>query len=465
MKRYFTQFSLLLFFILLFNLSDAQVMRVINNRVGINANSPAYHLHVGGDMYGQWIRTAGQRGLYSQSYGIYLQALSTNYWVSRSDRGLVVRNRAGNNRGYLYHDNANGFGLLDADGAWSIRMQRDSYTQFAINNISRMVLRSTGRLDIQANIDASGGANTGSLQVGGALRIDGNEMITNTNSTLYLQNDNNGDLRVDATTLWVDASANQIRTPFIYDANNTAYYLNPNSISRLNQVLPSGDNLGYVGTNASTWNRGYFRYLYRQYEYTLSDRRAKENIEGIDKALDKVLALDGMRYNYKASVNEGEGMLDFDRVETDAPEIIEISNNELNNNTTVNSKTTDHKAVEGEEGPEPIVEEVVITPEILIEQEENIPARDVAAMNITNRIDANNEEPVSLGFIAQDVQKVVPEAVTYDPENDVYSMNYSAIIPLLVEGMKEQQKMIEAQQKEIKKLQSFNTTKIQAHDK
>ena len=460
MKRFFTQFSFLFFFILLFNSTDAQVLRVINNKVGINANSPAYHLHVGGDMYGQWIRTAGQRGLYSQSYGIYLQAHSTNYWLTRSDRGLVVRNRAGNNRGYLYHDNGNGFGLLDADGAWSIRVQRDSYTQFAINNISRMVLRSTGRLDIQANIDANGGANTGSLQVGGALRIDGNEVITNTNSTLYLQNDNNGDLRVDNTTLWVDASANQIRTPFIYDANNTAYYLNPNSVSRMNQVLPLSDNQGYVGTNASTWNRGYFRYLYRQYEYTLSDRRAKENIQEIQNPLDKVLALEGKKYNYKSSVNEGEGMLDFDRNEIEETPMIEIANN-----AKVTKKVVDHKAAEGEEAPEPIVEEVEVKQEVLIEQKENIPARDIAEMESTTRLDQQSKDPTSLGFIAQDVQKVVPEAVTYDKENDVFSMNYSAIIPLLVESIKEQQKMILAQQKQIEKLNSLINSKIQAHDK
>ncbi|MEL6987982.1 MAG: hypothetical protein AAGK97_09135, partial [Bacteroidota bacterium] len=68
------------------------------------------------------------------------------------------------------------------------------------------------------------------------------------------------------------------------------------------------------------------------------------------------------------------------------------------------------------------------------------------------------------GFIAQDVEKIVPEAVSYDEENDVYSMNYSAIIPLLVEGMKEQQKMIKAQQKEIENLKSILLNLNEAHD-
>ena len=48
------------------------------------------------------------------------------------------------------------------------------------------------------------------VTVANSLRIDGNEMITNTGNTLYLQHDNNGDLRVDNSTLVVDASANRV---------------------------------------------------------------------------------------------------------------------------------------------------------------------------------------------------------------------------------------------------------------
>lgn len=49
-----------------------------------------------------------------------------------------------------------------------------------------------------------------------------------------------------------------------------------------------------------------------------------------------------------------------------------------------------------------------------------------------------------MGFLAQDVQAIIPQAVIYDDETDVYSVNYSRIIPVLVEAIKEQQKMIEA---------------------
>ena len=67
-----------------------------------------------------------------------------------------------------------------------------------------------GRVEFTATTDASGVAGSGVLEIANALRIDGNEVITNTNTPLYLQNGNNGDLIVDATTFIVDASTNRV---------------------------------------------------------------------------------------------------------------------------------------------------------------------------------------------------------------------------------------------------------------
>ncbi|MBN2613364.1 MAG: tail fiber domain-containing protein, partial [Bacteroidales bacterium] len=55
----------------------------------------------------------------------------------------------------------------------------------------------------------------------------------------------------------------------------------------------------------------------------------------------------------------------------------------------------------------------------------------------------DNDSLLNLGFIAQDVNDIIPESVRYDELNDIYSMEYTAIIPVLVEGIKEQQKIIE----------------------
>jgi len=58
------------------------------------------------------------------------------------------------------------------------------------------------------------------------------------------------------------------------------------------------------------------------------------------------------------------------------------------------------------------------------------------------------------GFIAQELYKVVPEAV-YKPENeqlDLWSVDYQMIIPILTAAIKEQQKQIEELKKEIRKI-------------
>ena len=61
--------------------------------------------------------------------------------------------------------------------------------------------------------------------------------------------------------------------------------------------------------------------------------------------------------------------------------------------------------------------------------------------------DINFDDARQVGLIAQEVRKVLPEAVTED-SNGYLSVAYSSLIPLLIEGMKEQQKQID----ELKKL-------------
>ena len=57
------------------------------------------------------------------------------------------------------------------------------------------------------------------------------------------------------------------------------------------------------------------------------------------------------------------------------------------------------------------------------------------------------------GVLAQEVEKVIPEAVDKN-EYGQYFVNYDALIPVLIEGMKEQQKMIEELQAKIQMLES-----------
>lgn len=79
----------------------------------------------------------------------------------------------------------------------------------ATNPADKLVVTG-GRVEFTNTNDASGTAGTGVLEIGNSLRLDGNEVITNTNTPLYIQNDNNGDLYVDGTTFMVDASLNRV---------------------------------------------------------------------------------------------------------------------------------------------------------------------------------------------------------------------------------------------------------------
>ncbi len=49
----------------------------------------------------------------------------------------------------------------------------------------------------------------------------------------------------------------------------------------------------------------------------------------------------------------------------------------------------------------------------------------------------------NIGFLAQELKEVFPEVVFLDTTNNLYSINYIQLIPVLVEAIKEQQKTIE----------------------
>ncbi|MFN8208630.1 MAG: tail fiber domain-containing protein [Bacteroidales bacterium] len=69
-------------------------------------------------------------------------------------------------------------------------------------------------------------------------------------------------------------------------------------------------------------------------------------------------------------------------------------------------------------------------------------------------IESRNEMPKGkqIGVIAQDIQIAVPEAVRSD-ENGILAVDYSKLVPLLIEAVKEQQKTIEEMQKRINLLE------------
>jgi hypothetical protein len=79
-----------------------------------------------------------------------------------------------------------------------------------------------------------------------------------------------------------------------------------------------------------------------------------------------------------------------------------------------------------------------------------------------NSIESTDYAVEENGFIAQEIQKILPFVVKEGSDNNkLLSVNYTSIIPLLTKGIQEQQTIIEAQQKQIE----TSNEKIEAQQK
>ena len=63
------------------------------------------------------------------------------------------------------------------------------------------------------------------------------------------------------------------------------------------------------------------------------------------------------------------------------------------------------------------------------------------------------DDKKQIGVIAQEVETILPELVSTD-NNGYKAVDYSKLTPVLIEAMKEQQAIIESQQKEIDELKA-----------
>ena len=64
------------------------------------------------------------------------------------------------------------------------------------------------------------------------------------------------------------------------------------------------------------------------------------------------------------------------------------------------------------------------------------------------------ERKNEIGFLAQDLLEIFPEVVYLDETNNLYSVSYSRLVPVLVEAIKEQQDQIDDFVKRLEKLES-----------
>ena len=67
--------------------------------------------------------------------------------------------------------------------------------------------------------------------------------------------------------------------------------------------------------------------------------------------------------------------------------------------------------------------------------------------------DPKQTRQLQLGLIAQDAKKVIPEIVTGDEDKEMLGINYTELVPVLINAIKEQQKQIEELKKKVEILE------------
>jgi aminoglycoside phosphotransferase len=80
----------------------------------------------------------------------------------------------------------------------------------------------------------------------------------------------------------------------------------------------------------------------------------------------------------------------------------------------------------------------------------------MAMAPVTHKWKAHPSAPAVHGFIAQDMQALVPEAVSGDPDSDeMMSMDYGRITPVLVAALQDAHKKIEALEERLAEMEAM----------
>lgn len=134
-------------------------------------------------VYNGWFRNnEPDQGLYNNNLGYYWYA-SGGYWLSRSANGIRLQTSAGStNKGYLYFDTSDNFGLLDLNGNWMISIQASITAHYVRAGASNAFAFNASRvgMSLQPGTRAMDEWHTGErvieLSVGSAIMADASSM-------------------------------------------------------------------------------------------------------------------------------------------------------------------------------------------------------------------------------------------------------------------------------------------------
>ena len=475
----------------------------------IRANS---NLCIGSDCRTAWpaassetLATVTARGASTATYSsltggmntsILYDTNNTGYYVdpaSTSQVSTIYANnwfRAQGDTGIYFQDHSSGLNMTDntwirAYGAGNI---------YAPGEMQATNIRANSTLCIGSdcrNSWAAGGLQLNTWQSNHYSGTDGAEYATifyDTNNSGYYLNPNGMSnlervdfsygydrnntgyyIDLDNRTNLLNLTANgDIRSPIFYDQNNTGYYVDPNGSSRMNtlnyvdqayivDVRPQymydwNDSAYYIDMN----NTSRFNYLGRNYGFNWTEYDWNNTAYYVDP--NNVSIYNDLRANvfYDYS-NTGYYMVPratsrmnygiYDNLYSYGWMQSPIFYDANNNGYYVDPASTSNF-------------NVVTAVSFLYSSDQNL-KKDLAPLeNSLDKIsqlqgvnfrwkDEERDQELNIGLVAQDVEKVYPELVSTDEKTGLKAVEYGNLVAPLIESIKEQQKQIEAQQKQI----------------
>lgn len=157
---------------------------------------------------------------------------------------------------------------------------------------------------------------------------------------------------------------------------------------------------GALGTSSHKWGTAYISHIFSDMNVEVSDENVKENIRKIDSPSDKLRLLNGIGYDIKDSYY----------------------------------KYADIKVDSSFSGP-------------------NFEQRKIKEEDNAYKDNLRKKSKNQMGFLAQEIKEVFPELVYQMDDTSNYAINYTGLIPVLVEAFKEQQTLIEGQSEKIAELE------------
>lgn len=183
-----------------------QVRITPNGFTGFGLTTPTQRIHSAGNL-----QVDGRTVYFGPDQSIYGDNSSAFYLYGNHSTisQLIMTDKEEQIYGRIY-GSGDGvrFGLLDGDSQWALRLEKDVYTSFSINNSEKMRILANGRVGVGTTVPAQ------SVHTIGNLRADGRSLFLGQDMRLYGDN---------SSAFYFDGNHSTIAQLIIRDAENVQY--------------------------------------------------------------------------------------------------------------------------------------------------------------------------------------------------------------------------------------------------